>query len=125
MATVLRVPFARAPDWPRAITGLRARGFAIATLTPHQSAEPIDDFAVRIRGQKLAIVIGSEGPGVSDHTIGLSDARVRIEMAAGVDSLNVSVAAGIALFALRSRGAHRSRTAAAAPPTSPDQKTAT
>ena len=101
MAAVLRVPFARTPDWTRAMDCLRARDFVIAALTPHQSAEPIDDFAGRVRGRKLAIAIGSEGPGLSDTTIGLADARVRIPMTAGVDSLNLSVAAGIALFALR------------------------
>jgi tRNA G18 (ribose-2'-O)-methylase SpoU len=125
MATVLQVPFARATDWAHAIRWLRAHDFVIASLTPHHSAEPIDEFAGRVRGRKLAVVIGSEGGGLSDRTIGQTDARVRIPMTAGVDSLNLSVAAAIALFALRSRDAHQPRSAAAAPPTSPDQKTAT
>lgn len=100
MATVLRVPFARTTDWWRAIGCLRARGFVVAALTPAASAEPIDEFADRIRGQRLAIVIGAEGAGLAKRTIGLTDAEVRIPMAAGIDSLNLSVAAGIALFAL-------------------------
>ncbi len=102
MAAVLRVPFARASDWPAVIRRLQAQGFTVTVLTPRESAETVDAFARRVRGTKVALVIGTEGAGVSAATAAVADAHVRIPMAGGVDSLNLSVASGIALFALRS-----------------------
>src|SRR5262245_58001604 len=97
MAAVLRVPFAR-------ITGLdavRRRGFTVAALTPRDPSEPLDDAAERLRGSRVALVIGAEGSGLTDDTEAAADVRIRIPMAGGVDSLNLSVAAGIALYTLR------------------------
>lgn len=101
MGSVLRVPFARVGDWRGAIVRARERGFLVAALTPREPSEPVDLFAARVRGRAVAFVIGTEGGGVSDAVETLADARVRIPMAGGVDSLNLSVAAGIALYALK------------------------
>jgi len=98
MGAVLRVPFARA-DWADALPILRASGFTIVALTPH-GAEPLDGFAEHQRGDRLALLLGNEGTGLSDAWSASADARVRIPMRSEVDSLNVAVAAGIALARL-------------------------
>jgi tRNA G18 (ribose-2'-O)-methylase SpoU len=102
MGAVLQVPYARADNWPAAIERVRRRGFSLVALTPRQSSETIDQFAFRARTLKVALLVGAEGTGLSPHAEALADVRIRIPMAGGVDSLNLSVAAGIALFALRS-----------------------
>jgi tRNA G18 (ribose-2'-O)-methylase SpoU len=102
MGAVLQVPYAKADDWRPAIERVRGRGFALIALTPRQPSEPLDEFAHRARAMKVALVVGVEGAGLSPDVEALAEAHVRIPMAGGVDSLNLSVAAGIALFALRS-----------------------
>jgi tRNA G18 (ribose-2'-O)-methylase SpoU len=102
MGAVLRVPFARPDDWRSAIERVRRRGLALVALTPRQPSEPLGEFAQRARAMKVALALGSEGAGVSETVGELADARVRIPIAGDVDSLNLAVAAGIALFALRS-----------------------
>ena len=99
MAATLRVPFARV-QWPDALPKLRARGFTIAALTPDELAEPLDRFAQKPRPQRLALLLGNEGDGLSAAAAASADVRVRIPMNTGVDSLNVAVAAGIALSRL-------------------------
>jgi tRNA G18 (ribose-2'-O)-methylase SpoU len=100
MAATLRVPFARADDWPSALGALRAHGFTIAALTPRAPSEDLAAFAARPRPERLAIVAGTEGAGLSEETEAVADVRVRIPIARDVDSLNVSVAIGIALYGL-------------------------
>jgi tRNA G18 (ribose-2'-O)-methylase SpoU len=97
---VLRVPFARVDDgrWPAALGDLRSLGFTTLALTPAADAEPIG----RVVGEepgRVALVLGAEGPGLSAAALAAADRRVRIPMAAGVDSVNVATAAAIALSA--------------------------
>lgn len=101
MGTVLHLPFAVVDDWEDALARVRSNGFVVAALTPREPAETIDAFARRARRLKVALLIGTEGAGLSAAAEAAADARVRIPIADGVDSLNVSVAAGIALFALK------------------------
>lgn len=101
MGAVLRVPFARADDWPAALEVLRVEGFTIVALTPREPSEPLDVFASRAEGVRVALVVGAEGAGLTPTVESAADVRVRIPIADVVDSLNVAVAAGIALFALR------------------------
>src|ERR687898_180471 len=84
---------------------LRVQGFAIVALTPDTRAEPIDVLAHEIAARtaasatipvRLALVVGAEGPGLSAAPRAAADRRVRIPIAAGVDSLNVATAAAIA-----------------------------
>jgi tRNA G18 (ribose-2'-O)-methylase SpoU len=102
MGAVLRVPYARPDDWRAAIERVRRRGLVLVALTPRQPSEPLGEFAQRARAMKVALALGSEGAGVSETVGELADARVGIPIAGDVDSLNLAVAAGIALFALRS-----------------------
>ena len=98
---VLRVPFARAEPWPIVLTELREAGFVIAALSPGGIALTLDDFAARHRQQRVALLVGTEGAGLTTSAVQLADLQVRIPMAPGVDSLNLAVATGIALSDLR------------------------
>ncbi len=98
---VLRVPFARTPaeEWPDVVTQLRGVGFSVLALTPDPAAEPIGVVA-RERRDRVALLLGAEGPGLTPEARAIADRLVRIPMAAGVDSVNVATAAAIALSAL-------------------------
>lgn len=103
----LRVPFARLADWPASLPTLRAAGYVIAALTPGPSALPLERLGERQPPDRLALLVGAEGPGLRERTLAMSDLEVRIDMAPGVDSLNVSTATGIALHWLLRRSAHQ------------------
>jgi tRNA G18 (ribose-2'-O)-methylase SpoU len=102
MAATLRVPFARVERWPGGLEAVRAAGFALVALTPAADARDIGAFAADPgRPARIALVVGTEGAGLSAAAEAMADARVRIPMAPGVDSLNLATATGIALHALR------------------------
>ena len=97
MGQVLRLPYARVPDAVGAVRRLQGLGFEVLGLTPAAGAEDIR--AVRPGGRRV-LLVGAEGPGLSDRALGAVDRRVRIAMGAGVDSLNVATAAAVALHHL-------------------------
>jgi tRNA G18 (ribose-2'-O)-methylase SpoU len=101
MGSVLRVPFAAADAWPATMDALRAEGLMIAALTPRQPSESIDTFVTRAAGLRLALIVGAEGAGLTRGVETTADVRVHIPIVDDVDSLNVAVAVGIALYALR------------------------
>jgi len=102
MGQVFSVPYAFLDRWPEGIDDVRAAGFRVLALTPDASATALD--AVRVGAQeKLALVFGAEGPGLTPEVLSASDERVRIPMAAGVDSLNVGAAAAVACWVLGRR----------------------
>lgn len=103
MGAALRVPFARVAVWPDAIDLLRARGFTIVALTPREPADDLIVWAGRERRDRVAIVAGAEGAGLSAAVERAADCRVRIPVRPEADSLNVGVAVGIALHAFQSR----------------------
>ncbi|WP_214401186.1 TrmH family RNA methyltransferase [Pseudonocardia lacus] len=95
MGHVLRVPFTELDGpWPGALDGLRAAGLRVAALTPAPDALPLSGSG--LAGQRVALLLGAEGPGLSAEAMAAADLRVRIPMAAGVDSLNVATAAAVA-----------------------------
>ncbi len=98
---VLHVPFARVDDgaWPAAIDDLRDAGFVTVALTPERSAETLGRL-VADPPPRLALLLGAEGPGLTPAALAATQRRVRIPMAADVDSVNVATAAAIALSAL-------------------------
>ena len=101
MGAVLHLPYIRLESWPADLARMRNDGFKIVALTPRQSATPLNGYARSTRqGDRLIVIVGAEGPGLSEPVLRLADALVRIPVADGVDSLNVVVAAGIALAAL-------------------------
>jgi len=97
MGQTLRIPFSRADDTPDAVRRLRAVGYEVLALTPSPDAVDVGDVAPR---PLQALLVGAEGPGLSDASMAAADRRVRIAMAADVDSLNVATAAAIALHHL-------------------------
>lgn len=104
MGTVFQVPWTRAEDWPGALDDLRSRGFTVAAMALADDAVALDDFAASLGpGQRVAVVMGAEGDGLSRRALAASDAVVTIPMAGGVDSLNVAAASAVAMWALRPR----------------------
>lgn len=95
MGHVLRVPFAQVPDWPRGLNILRDKGFQLISLTPDPSAVPL---ARAMTGERVAVLLGAEGPGLTEHAMQATDVRARIPMAPGTDSLNVATAAAMAFY---------------------------
>jgi tRNA G18 (ribose-2'-O)-methylase SpoU len=101
MGASLRVPYARVEAWLPALAVLREQGFRIVALTPAAGARDLSDFAATSgRNERLIVLVGAEGAGLNAETIALADVAVRIPIASVVDSLNVVVAAGIALHGL-------------------------
>lgn len=96
---VLRVPFARAERWPQALDALRSAGFTTVALTPDPAAGSLGRLVAEAP-ERVALVLGAEGPGLSPEALVAVDRRVRIPMAREVDSVNVATAAAIALSAL-------------------------
>ena len=105
MGTVFLVPWARLgespDDWPgRGMDKLHAMGFSTAALALSDDSIPLDD--PRLRGyDKLALLLGTEGDGLSARTIARCDCTVRIPMYNRVDSLNVAAAGAVAFWELR------------------------
>ena len=107
---VLHMPFARLLPWPSGLDDVRAAGFVVAALAPRPSADrgvPTVSLAgltawMLGSGDRVgvALLLGAEGPGLTDAAVGASDVVVTIPMADGVDSLNVATAAAVAFHAL-------------------------
>jgi tRNA G18 (ribose-2'-O)-methylase SpoU len=102
MGTVLQVPWTRLPEWDEAAPVLHDAGFTIAALALADDTVTLDDFAADPPA-RIALVLGSEGDGLSRHALGAADTVVTIPMLHGVDSLNVASASAVALWALRDR----------------------
>lgn len=102
MGTVLQVPWTRLPEWREAGPLLHDAGFTIAALALSDRAEDLDVLAAD-PPERLALVLGTEGDGLSRAALGVADRHVRIPMAHGVDSLNVAAAAALAVWATRPR----------------------
>lgn len=98
MGHALLVPFARAEDWPGDLKVLRERGFRLLAMTPDPAAPSVAEAMRGLAGQRVAILVGAEGPGLREHTMRSSDVRVRIPMSRGTDSLNVATAAALAFY---------------------------
>jgi tRNA G18 (ribose-2'-O)-methylase SpoU len=104
MGTVFQVPWTRVDPWPGSIDRLRSAGFAVAALALRPDAVTLDALAAH-PPERLALVLGTEGDGLSPATVAAADLVVRIPMAGGVDSLNVAAATAVAAWALRVRPA--------------------
>jgi tRNA G18 (ribose-2'-O)-methylase SpoU len=99
MGHVLRVPFAPLTGpWPAALDVLRDAGLRVVALTPAADAVALREAG--LAGIRTALLLGAEGPGLTDEALAAADQRVRIPMASGVDSLNVATAGAIAFHAV-------------------------
>ena len=104
MGTVFQVPWAHLDlSWPEeGLALLRSLGFRTAAMALCDDSVSIDDPRL-LSEDKLAVLLGTEGDGLSAHTIAGCDYTVRIPMAHGVDSLNVAAASAVAFWQLKKR----------------------
>lgn len=104
MGHVLRVPLARIPGtpttWQRGLADLRSRGYRVVAMTPNTDTTLADAVRDTVRdGGKVAVMVGAEGPGLTEHAMRAADVRARIPMSPGTDSLNVATSAAIGFYA--------------------------
>ena len=112
MAAALTIPFAYMAPWPDAIRILRGEGFRVLGLTPSPRAQNLSELfredrdpsgvlrGARPAGDRVALVAGHEGEGLTCDAMNACDTLARIPMTAGHDSLNVATAVAIALYEL-------------------------
>lgn len=105
MGTVFQIPWTRLQTWPGGLDELRALGFTVAALALADDAVTLDEFAaspaVARPDSRVALVLGTEGDGLSAGATRAADVVVRIPMSGGVDSLNVAAASAVAFWATR------------------------
>ena len=101
MGAVFSTPWTRLPDWYDALPDLSARGFTTVALTLSHDAHPIEEVVVGL--DRVALVLGSEGHGLSPRWERSADRRAVIPMREGIDSLNVAAAAAVACYVVATR----------------------
>ncbi|MFJ6796179.1 TrmH family RNA methyltransferase [Streptomyces sp. NPDC091268] len=100
MGSVFSVPYARLEKWPADLEKVREAGYRILAMTPSEKATSLDQVPAE-RFARSAIMLGSEGHGLSTYALRAADEWVRIPMAEGIDSLNVAAASAVAFYATR------------------------
>lgn len=106
MGSVFQVPWARLTSWPDGLAAVRRAGFTLAALALTPGAVPLGDFPAR-QHERLALLLGTEGDGLSDEALAAADVALTIPMHGGADSLNVAAAAAIAFWEFRYDGDRR------------------
>ena len=101
MGAVFTMPWTRLPDWYDALPDLARRGWTTVALTLGPDSVPIEEAVAGV--DRLALVLGSEGHGLSSRWEASADRRAVIPMAAGIDSLNVAAASAVACYAAARR----------------------
>lgn len=101
MGQVFAIPRARFDSWPDGLALLTDAGFTTLALTPDEQAISLREVPSAAR-EKIALLFGAEGPGLTEAAFAAAELRVRIPMYHGVDSLNVAVAAAVACYELGS-----------------------
>ncbi|MEV6806516.1 RNA methyltransferase [Streptomyces sp. NPDC051132] len=99
MGAVFSVPYARLETWPKGLEAVREAGFTLLALTPDEQAVALDEAAPH-RMDRVALMLGAEGDGLTRQALAAADRWVRIPMSHGVDSLNVGAAAAVAFYAV-------------------------
>jgi tRNA G18 (ribose-2'-O)-methylase SpoU len=100
MGTVFQVPWTRIDRWPDSVEVLREHGFTVAAFALGDGAISLDDLAAN-QPDRLAMIFGTEGDGLSRLAVKGADLVVKIPMAGGVDSLNMAAASAVVIWALR------------------------
>ena len=103
MGTVFSLPWARITDWHHAPALLQEAGFLTVALTLADDAVGLAEVAAHLQAvpRRVAVLLGTEGAGLSERWTKAADVRATIPMTAGVDSLNVAAATAIACYVLR------------------------
>lgn len=99
MGELLHLPWTRVTHWPAAVGELQTLGFTVVAMTPSAGAERLSAVAATC-GPRVAVLVGGEGPGLSEGALAAADRRARIPIRSGVDSLNVGHATAVALHVL-------------------------
>lgn len=99
MGSVFWLPYARIEDWYGAPELLKAAGFTTYAMTLSDDSIPLDEVPKGV--DKLALIVGSEGHGLSERWAAGADFRVKIPMAPEIDSLNVAASVAVACWELR------------------------
>ncbi|MEG3586654.1 MAG: RNA methyltransferase [Actinomycetota bacterium] len=99
MGQVFSVPHVRVDTIPATLDFLQAHGFLTVALTPNGKADELRSVLQR-NAAPIALIVGSEGPGLSAETLDLTQEKARIPMKENVDSLNVATAVAVALYAV-------------------------
>ena len=94
MGTVFQVPWTRIPD------AGDLTGFVTLALTPDPAVPVLAEALSPLADRRVALVVGSEGPGLARSTLATMNAQARIPMGGGVDSLNVAAAVAVACYAV-------------------------
>jgi tRNA G18 (ribose-2'-O)-methylase SpoU len=102
MGTVFQVPWTRIESWTLLDQALKARGYAVAALALDETSTDIQAFAASAP-DRLALILGTEGTGISAEAREICDALIEIPMRGDVDSLNVAAASAVAFWELRPR----------------------
>lgn len=97
MGEAYALPYSRLDRFPNGLEPLRESGFQLIALTPDPGAVALDDVKLD-PDDRVALMLGAEGPGLTDGTLDAADLRVRIPMAGLVDSINVGSAAAVAFY---------------------------
>ena len=102
MGAVFSLPWARLSDWHTGLDQLKTAGFTVVAMALRDDAVTLDELAADLRAhpRRVALVVGTEGAGLSAHWLGQADVVMRIPMGHGVDSLNVAGAAAVACYML-------------------------
>jgi len=107
MGHALTIPYLQIQhqsDWLPTLTTVKALGFKTLALTPANDAQDINTLTQNnpppTNNTKYALLLGAEGPGLTQKTINISDLRIKIPLITSADSLNISVAAAVALHRL-------------------------
>jgi tRNA G18 (ribose-2'-O)-methylase SpoU len=97
MGSVFAVPWTRAEPWPDTLDLLREKGFRTLAMSPDPSGSSLPETDL---GPPVAVVLGTEGEGLTGAALARCTDRVRIPMSAGVDSLNVAAASAVVFYAV-------------------------
>ena len=98
MGHALLVPYAWATAWPADLELLRDNGFRLLAMTPDPAADTLAEAMATAASARVAVLVGAEGPGLTETAMRASDTRVRVPMSRGTDSLNVATAAALAFY---------------------------
>lgn len=100
MGTVFQVPWTRLDPWPEGLKVLQDNGFTVAAFALGDGAVDLDNLAAH-PPDRLAMIFGTEGGGLTRLAVKGADMVVKIPMSGGVDSLNIAAASAVAIWALR------------------------
>ena len=101
MGAVFQIPWTFMDQWPEDVAMLKQYGFMVAAMSLMDDSVSLRDVKIS-HDDKIALVMGTEGPGLPPETVRACDLSVRIPMAHGVDSLNVAAASAVAFWSINS-----------------------